>query len=70
MHIRIAKSFTDTASPRPLIVGELLDLPNDLASKWIDEGRAQLWTPTGIPPVLSSVPLAPPKSKREKAIRA
>jgi hypothetical protein len=69
MHIRITKSFTVPASPRPLITGELLDLPDDIAQKWVDEGRAQLWTLTGTPPVLSSVSPTPPKSKREKAVR-
>jgi hypothetical protein len=67
MHIRITRSFISELSPRPLLLGELLDIPDDIATKWIAESKAQLWTLTGVPIFVSPTP---PKSKREKAVRA
>ena len=67
MLIRITRSFISELSPRPLLLGELLDIADDIANKWIAEGKAQLWTLTGSP---TFIPPTPPKSKREKAVRA
>jgi hypothetical protein len=63
MLIRITSSFVSPLSPRPLITGELIDVTDDLATQWITENKAMLWT------LSDAVAKTPPKQKREKAVR-
>jgi hypothetical protein len=63
MLIRITKTFMDSASPRPLLANELLDVPKHFATTWISEGLAQAYLPDNV-----AAP-TPPKRKRERADR-
>jgi hypothetical protein len=63
MLIRITKTFSDSASPRPLLANELLDVPERFATTWISEGLAQAYPPDAV-----TTP-TPPKRKRERATR-
>ncbi|WP_433963657.1 hypothetical protein [Tunturiibacter gelidiferens] len=63
MLIRILHTFSDeNVSLRPILVNELLDVPDTIGLRWISEGRAKTY-------LLNSVTSIPPKRKREKASR-
>jgi hypothetical protein len=65
MKVKISKSFQHGSSPRPFLENELVDVPEELAQKWIDQGRATAFAPSSRP-VVNAVP---PRRQRERAIR-
>jgi hypothetical protein len=59
MKLKIIKSFTSPDSPRPFMPDELIEVSDELAKQWIDEGKAIKF------PIMLTQPA---RRKREKAV--